>query len=113
MVYKIKGDNMDFERLKNKVFETLNFSCDCKFIYESHNGFKVSLKNNIGLSDDIFSISYNKAKNFPYDTRTSFQRDYESKKGKDERDIFGKSLIEMAERYKIDCKVVDEIYRKL
>ncbi|WP_162148698.1 ketopantoate reductase C-terminal domain-containing protein [Clostridium bornimense] len=74
---------------------------------------KVSLKKNIGLSEDIVSISYNKAKNFPYDTRTSFQRDYESKKGKDERDIFGKSLIEMAERYKIDYKVVDEIYRKL
>ena len=74
---------------------------------------KVSLKRNIGLSEDIVSISYNKAKDFPYDTRTSFQRDYESKKGKDERDIFGKSLIEMAERYKIDYKVVDEIYRRL
>jgi len=47
MVYKIKGDNMDFERLKNKVFETLNFSCECKFIYERYNGFKVSLKNNV------------------------------------------------------------------
>ena len=38
---------MDFDYLKNKVFETLDFSCDFNFKFESCKGFKISLSDNV------------------------------------------------------------------
>lgn len=70
-------------------------------------------KKNIELPENIIELSYNKAKSFPYETKTSFQRDYEKETGKDERDVFGKAIIDMAESLNIDCECVKNIYDKL
>ena len=54
-----------------------------------------------------------KADNFPFDTKTSFQRDFENKNKKDERELFGLSIIEMGERHNINTDVVKKLYEGL
>ena len=67
----------------------------------------------LNLPEDIVMVSYDKAKSFPYETKTSFQRDYEKKAGRNEREIFGKAIIEMSKKYDLDCECVKKVYRKL
>ncbi len=70
-------------------------------------------KEEIKLMENIVNISYDKAKAFPYETKTSFQRDYEKGNKRDERDTFGKTIIDMAEGHNINCELVKNIYEKL
>ena len=70
-------------------------------------------KEKVHLPLNIVEESYNKAKAFPYETKTSFQRDYENDLKKDERDTFAKTLIELSNRYNADCKCVRDIYENL
>lgn len=67
----------------------------------------------LNLPEDIVRVSFEKAKSFPYETKTSFQRDYEKKAGRDEREIFGKAIIEMSKKYDIDSDSVKKVYREL
>ncbi|WP_294407419.1 ketopantoate reductase family protein [uncultured Clostridium sp.] len=70
-------------------------------------------KENVDLPKNIVKSSYDKAKAFPYETKTSFQRDYEKDTGRDERDVFGKAIIDMANKYNVDCQCVRNIYKRL
>lgn len=66
----------------------------------------------IALECNVVETSYRKAENFPYETKTSFQRDYERSKP-DERNIFGLSLINLAKKHNLDCECVETIYNQL
>lgn len=74
---------------------------------------QLAIREQVKLPDDIVTISYNKAKMFPYETKTSFQRDYEKMIGLDERDLFGKTIIEKCYKYKINSKYIEELFNKL
>lgn len=65
------------------------------------------------LPEEIVERSYQKARNFPYEAKTSFQRDYENRTGRDERELFGKAMLDMGKEYHIDMPWLQSIYDKL
>lgn len=64
---------------------------------------------------EIFSVEdiYNTGSNFPYETKTSFHRDFNIKNKKDERDLFGGTLLRMSRKYSTEAKVSEEVYDNL
>ena len=73
----------------------------------------ISKAENIRLPDDIVDSSYIMAKNFPYETKTSFQRDFELKDKLDERELFGQTIIDLGIKHNIDTTLVKSVYQKL
>ncbi len=67
----------------------------------------------IPLSSDIVETSFFKAKQFPYETKTSFQRDIESKGKINEGDLFGGTLIRYGNDLKISIPNTRNIYEQL
>ncbi|MBU3947526.1 MAG: 2-dehydropantoate 2-reductase [Proteobacteria bacterium] len=55
----------------------------------------------IELPPDIIETSFSKANQFPFETKTSFQRDVEAKGSQSEWDLFGGTVIRYAERFNI------------
>jgi len=74
---------------------------------------KIARKLDIPLSSDIVDASFLKAKQFPYETKTSFQRDIESKGKINEVDLFGGTLIRYGETLHIPTPITKNIYEKL
>jgi 2-dehydropantoate 2-reductase len=72
--------------------------------------FLLSRKMKIGLPETIIRGSYEKGNDFPYETKTSFQRDFESMNKPDERDLFGGSIIRLGRRFGIDTPVTRELW---
>ncbi|MFA6621063.1 MAG: 2-dehydropantoate 2-reductase [Candidatus Caldatribacteriota bacterium] len=68
---------------------------------------------NVDFAENIVEETIKKAQGFPYETKTSFQRDYEKGNARHEGDIFGGTLIRMAEENNITVPVIKEIYNKL
>ncbi len=65
------------------------------------------------LPDSIVQDSLNKALHFPYDAKTSFQRDVESKGLKNEGDIFGKAVIDLGRQFNVPTPVTELYYTQL
>jgi len=98
---KTVGEVYEDERLSQKVIaimEEINQIAHAKGVF---------------LPGNIIEDSYQKACNFPYEAKTSFQRDYEKKLGKDEREVFGKAMLDMGKQYNISTPVLLETYSKL
>ena len=70
-------------------------------------------KMGIQLPGDIVTTIFGKAENFPADTRTSFQNDFSKPEKRDEREIFGRTLLRLCKKEGITCKTTGEIYQKL
>jgi len=73
----------------------------------------VGRANNVEIRDNIVEETIQKAQNFPGETKTSFQRDYEKGKKKHEGDILGGTLIRLAKEYNIDIPVTTKVYGEL
>lgn len=73
----------------------------------------ISKAENIRLPDNIVDFSYQMAKNFPYEAKTSFQRDFELKDKSDERELFGQTIIDLGVKHGIDTTVTKSVYQKL
>jgi len=69
-------------------------------------------KKNIPLDDDVVSKSLVKANAFPYSTKTSYQRDIESHKQKNEGDIFGAAVIKMGKEYSVNVSITSRYYKE-
>jgi 2-dehydropantoate 2-reductase len=71
----------------------------------------------IGLPFDIIETSFSKANQFPFETKTSFQRDVEVKGRQSEWDLFGGTVIRYAERFNIPANntkaTLDKLMRNL
>lgn len=65
---------------------------------------------NINFKQDVVEKTLQKAKDFPYETKTSFQRDYEKGKTRHEGDIFGGTLIRLAKEYNISIPTITDAY---
>ena len=50
----------------------------------------------VSLPDDMVEASFAKARGFPYEAKTSFQRDFERFDKNDERDLFAGAMIRIA-----------------
>jgi len=68
---------------------------------------------NIDFEQDIVEKTIQKAKNFPYESKTSFQRDYEKGNTRNEGDIFGGTLIRLAKEYNISIPTIKDVYGEL
>jgi len=72
--------------------------------------YQIALAKQILLPQTIVDDSYMRGNRFPYDAKTSFQRDYENKDKPDERDIFGGAIIRMGEQLGIKTETTKMIY---
>ena len=65
---------------------------------------------NIDFEQDMVDKTLQKVQNFPHETKTSFQRDYEKGKTRHEGDIFGGTLIRLAKEHDISIPTITEVY---
>lgn len=98
---KTLGEVFNDDDLSNKVIGIMNEIVS------------ISKAENVILPDDIVSQSYNKADNFPFETKTSFQRDYEKKTNRDERELFGQTIIDLGKKHSIATPFTRGVYEKL
>lgn len=68
---------------------------------------------NIELPSDIVDTSFAKAEQFPFETKTSFQRDVEVKGRQSEWDLFGGTVIRLAEKFNISAANTKATFDKL
>ncbi len=68
---------------------------------------------NIDFKQDVVEKTLQKAKNFHYKTKTSFQRDYEKGNTRNEGDIFGGTLIRLAREYNTSIPTITDVYGEL
>jgi 2-dehydropantoate 2-reductase len=62
----------------------------------------LATKLGIPLPTDVIATSLAKGHGFPFDAKTSFQRDYERLDRRDERDLFAGAIIRMADQLAVD-----------
>jgi len=94
-----------------EVFENQELSEKVKNIMEEIR--TLSLAEGIHLPEDIVQICFYGACNFPYEARTSLQRDVESAAAYDERELFGQTIVDLGKKYGIQTPETEEVYRKL
>jgi len=68
---------------------------------------------NIDFEPDIVKKTLKKTKGFPYETKTSFQRDFEKGKIRHEGDMFSGTLIRFAKEYNISIPTITVVYGEL
>lgn len=67
----------------------------------------------IELPSDIVETSFSKAYQFPFETKTSFQRDVETKGRQSEWDLFGGTVIRYSEKFNIPANNTKKTLHKL
>ena len=72
--------------------------------------YNISEAEGVNLPKDIVKNSFDKINNFPSETKTSFQRDFENRDKKDERDLFGQAIIDLGIKNNIDTDVTKNIF---
>lgn len=73
----------------------------------------IAEKKGVSLPPGIIETSVGKANNFPFETKTSYQRDIESKGRLNEGDLFGGTIIRMGKETEIPTPVTQRIYRSI
>ncbi|WP_321430155.1 2-dehydropantoate 2-reductase [uncultured Methanolobus sp.] len=74
---------------------------------------EIAKKLDVPLVRDIVETSFSKAKGFPYETKTSFQRDVEFKGKINEGDLFGGTVIRYGTELNIATPNTELVYSKL
>lgn len=67
----------------------------------------------IALPPHIREESLEKGRSFPYETKTSFQRDFERPDKPDERELFAGALIQLAHQNRVDVPITRKIAEEL
>lgn len=70
----------------------------------------ISEKKNISLDKDVIKKSIDKARSFPYETKTSFQRDAENPNKKNEKDLFGGTILRLGKEFNIRTEYTEKYY---
>ena len=73
----------------------------------------LSRKQGIALPETVADDEYRKAKSYLYDTKVSFQRDFERYDKPDERDLYGGTIIRLGKSLGVPTPVTQELYKKL
>ncbi len=74
---------------------------------------RIAMKKRISLPASILEDSYTKGSAFPFELKTSFQRDYEDRDRPDERDIFGGAIIRMGRELGVDTPATEAVYESI
>ena len=75
--------------------------------------FLISRQKHVALSEDIVAVSVAKARAFPPETKTSYQRDVEQKAKRNESDLFGATIMRMGKETGIPTPMTESIYKKI
>ena len=75
--------------------------------------FAIARKKGILLPENIVDLTIEKAGGFPYETRTSFQRDVAQGKPENELEILGGAIIEMGRKFGVTTNFTARIYNDL
>ncbi|MHC1721162.1 MAG: ketopantoate reductase family protein [Clostridiaceae bacterium] len=73
----------------------------------------IAEKKGIALSEGTGEKTVNKANNFPGSVKTSYQRDVESRKPKNEGELFGGTIIRLGEETGVDTPVTRKLYEAI
>ncbi len=73
----------------------------------------IAKKKGIILPENIIEESFDRANNFPYETKTSYQRDVESRGKMNEGDLYGGTIISAGEALGIATPVAKTIYAQI
>lgn len=73
----------------------------------------IARKIDIPLDCDIIEKSFLKASDFPYEAKTSFQRDVEAKGKINEGDLFGGTLLLLGKKNDVDVSETQKVYQNL
>ncbi len=95
------GEILEQPSLKKEVAEIMNEVCS------------IASKKNIRLPEGIVELSLKKAATFPRDTQTSLQRDIRQKKGRNELELFGGTIIDLGKKLGIPTPTTEKICREL
>jgi len=98
---KTLGEIMESEKLSNCVLSIMR---EVALLAE---------KSGVALPATIVDDSYRMGKNFPYETKTSFQRDVESPDKPDERDLFGGTILRLGHRLDTATPATRELWELL
>ncbi len=74
---------------------------------------EVARNKGVNLEPDIVEKSIQKAIKFPYHTKTSFQRDYEKGEKQNEGDIFGGTLLRLAQEYNLSIPTIAKVWGEI
>lgn len=100
-----------YDKTMREVYEDENLSRKVLRIMEVV--YQLAETRGVYLEKDSVKRAYELAKDFPWDTKTSFQRDYEKKRGCDERETFGGTILTLAEKYQVEVEDIRKLYEGL
>lgn len=66
----------------------------------------IAKKQGINLPETIVDDSFNKGRDFPLATKTSFQRDFERPDSPDERNLYGDTIIRLGQAFGVNTPAV-------
>jgi len=78
-----------------------------------HEISSIARKRGVALPESIENDSFAKGKNFPFEAKTSFQRDFENIDKPDERDLFGGTILRMGIKSGVPTETTKEIYESI
>ena len=96
---KTLGEILGDMRLKGEVRQVMQEAAD------------LATALGVSLEPDILQQSLEKGTQFPPETKTSFQRDFENPDKPDERRLFAGAIIEMGERLGVDTAFTRRLYQ--
>ncbi len=64
------------------------------------------------VKDSLIETYLGNASFYPYETKTSYQRDIESGKGKDEGELIGGTIIRLGKEYGMSTTATEKVYRQ-
>lgn len=73
----------------------------------------IAQKQDVNFPNNIVEISFNKGKYFPYETKTSFQRDFERKNKPDERELYGDTIIRLGQSLGVATPITRLVNKKI
>lgn len=94
-----------------EVFAEESLRNDVKAIMEEI--LAIAAKEKIALDPDIVEVSLNKAQAFPFEAKTSFQRDVENPEKKNEKELFAGTIIRLGLKNQIKTLVTERYYGNL
>lgn len=75
--------------------------------------WNIALKSGVNFSEEIIESAFQKAKVFPYDATTSYQRDVIAKGAKNEGDLFGGTILRLGQKFDVPTPAAAKIYRAI
>jgi 2-dehydropantoate 2-reductase len=88
-----------FDKTVGEVLENESLRTDAQNVINE--AIRLASASGVRLPNDTAENALLKARSFPYEAKTSFQRDFEQPGRRDERDLFGGAMIRLAAEFQI------------